>query len=196
MKKKSLIEHLSAIPEFRRKAGLRHPLGPVLLMVIMAKMSGFYSYRSIGDFIERHREALVSYFEPKKGRLPSFLTVRQVLMRLDYSLLYEAFYNWAIQYVNPESLISIDGKSIRSTLSNPVDAQQDFIALVSAYCTQRGEVVAAEAYHNAKESEVAVVKRLLKKLDLPGQTYTLDALHCKKNFSPNRGSKGTLSSSG
>lgn len=186
MEKRNLICYLQEIPEFRRRAGLRHPLSSVLLIVIMAKMSGCHSFRSMGDFVERHRVALAAYFQPKNDRLPSFLTIRKVLQGLDFRLLFDAFHQWAAQYIDPESLIHIDGKSIRSTVSNYDNAQPDFTALVSAYCSQSGQVIAAQAYQNATESEVNVGQNLLKQLNMSGQTYSFDALHCKKNASINR----------
>lgn len=181
MEKRNLICYLSEIPDFRRQAGLRHKLGPVLLMVIMAKMSGCHSFRSMGDFVHRHQRDLITYFKPRKDRLPSFLTIRKVLQGLDFRLLFDAFRNWSLQYLEPQSLISLDGKSIRSTVSDYDNAQQDFTALVSAYCSQSGRVIAAAAYQNAEQSEISVVQSLLAQLDLQGPTYSLDALHCKKN---------------
>jgi hypothetical protein len=52
----SLIHYLEQIPDFRKSGGLRHPLSIVLLIVIMAIMSGEYGYRAMERFIERHNE--------------------------------------------------------------------------------------------------------------------------------------------
>jgi len=47
----SLIHYLEQIPDCRNRGGLRHPLPLVLLIVIMAIMSGEYDYRGMERFI-------------------------------------------------------------------------------------------------------------------------------------------------
>jgi virulence-associated protein VapD len=56
-------------------------------------MSGYHGYRSIGDFITRNQKDLLAYLKPKKGRLPTFCTVRRVMQELDFNQLSGSFYN-------------------------------------------------------------------------------------------------------
>lgn len=80
----SLIHYLELIPDSRDKSGLRHPLPIVLIIIIMAIMSGYYGYRPIGRFIERHRLALIKLLSIPKSRVPSYSVIRRVMMTLDY----------------------------------------------------------------------------------------------------------------
>ncbi|WP_366511388.1 transposase family protein [Moorena sp. SIO4A1] len=57
---KSLIDYLKEIPDHRSPHGLRHPLWLVLLIIIMGMMSGYWGYRQLGRFVERHRTQLIS----------------------------------------------------------------------------------------------------------------------------------------
>ena len=57
---KSLIDYLKQIPEHRDPHGLRHPLWLVLLIIIMGMMSGYWGYRQLGRFVERHRRELIT----------------------------------------------------------------------------------------------------------------------------------------
>jgi DDE_Tnp_1-associated len=57
--KASLIEELKKVRDFRTKQGQRHPLWLVLLLVIMGTMSGCCGYRSLGDFVGRHKQPLI-----------------------------------------------------------------------------------------------------------------------------------------
>jgi hypothetical protein len=50
----------------------------------MSIMSGYIGYRAIGDFIVRNKTDLISTLKPRKGRLPSFDVIRQVLMHIDF----------------------------------------------------------------------------------------------------------------
>jgi hypothetical protein len=71
-------------------------------------------------------------------------------------------------------------KAIGGTVSNSNSINQDFISLVSVYCSKQKLVLCNAQVTNSKESEIPVIKQLIEALDLEGVTFTLDALHCQK----------------
>jgi len=187
MKTKSIIFYLSMITDKRRGAGRRHSQETILLIVLMAIMSGYYGYRAIGDFIERNRSDLLSYLQPKKNRLPTFFTVRRVLMNLDFEEFSQQFYAWAKNYIDiqPGEWVSIDGKAIGGTVKNQPNIYQDFVNLVSIFTSRQKMVLANAKVINSKESEIPVVRQLIETLHLKDVVFTLDALHCqKKQYKP------------
>jgi len=115
----SLIHYLEQIPDFRKSGGLRHPLSIVLLIVIMAIMSGEYGYRAMERFIERHRLALISELSIPKARVPSASVVRRVLLGLDYQEVEKQLNNWLKENVIiPKGEgVSGDGKALKNTVS-------------------------------------------------------------------------------
>lgn len=201
----NLFEALSQIEDFRQASGRRHPLPVVLLLVIMALMSGHTGYRAIGDFIDRHRAALLDQLHLTKDRLPSFSTVRRVLMGLDFAQLSEVFITWMRAQTPQEGsfdeagegsfdkaafqertipceAVSLDGKSIKATLRDYRKARQNFTALVSAFAHSQGLVLGSAAYQNKAHSEILLVQELIEALHLQGVVFTLDALHCQKKL--------------
>ena len=82
--------------------------------------------------------------------------------------------------------IAIDGKSIRSTVSDYSDSYQNFVSLVSLFCRKREQVLHVQRLENKKDYEGKIVEDLLEMLDLKDVVFTLDALHCKKNAKQNR----------
>lgn len=178
----TLIEALGEIPEFREASGLRHSLPCVLGCLLVSTLSGCTSWREHGDFVQRHQAALVDHLRPAKDRLPSYSTLRRVLLRLNFDALSTAFLRWARQHIPIEEgeWLSVDGKSLCGTATDVNDAQQNFTALVSLYAQKRGLVLQTQAYHNREQSEVHVVQALLAEVQLQGAGVTLDALHCKK----------------
>lgn len=78
----SLIAHLKQIPDFRTQP--RYPLWVILLLVIMGTMSGCQGYRALEDFVERHQRVLIELLELPYKRLPSFSTLRRIMVRLDF----------------------------------------------------------------------------------------------------------------
>lgn len=182
-KQKNLFETLSELSDHRRAQGRMHDLRFTLILVIMATMSGFFSLRAIGDFIEKNKADLIKTFKPNKDRLPSYLTVGRVLQHIDFNELNNAFYSWATNRIkiNEREWASIDGKAMRGTISDYSREQQRFISLVSIFSSKQKQVLSTGKINNKKESEIPKVKELITMLDLQGIIFTLDALHCQKD---------------
>ena len=87
--------------------------------------------------------------------------------------------------VEPGEWVAIDGKSIKGTVTEPGTAYQNFVSLVSVYSHQPGVVLAAQQFESKKSSELQVVQTILETLQLEGVVFTMDALHCQKNYSAN-----------
>lgn len=84
MMETNLVEELKKIKDFRIDEGKRHPLWLVLLIVIMGTMSGYLGYRALGDFVKRHEGALIQTLKLPKKRVPSYSTIRIVVMGIDF----------------------------------------------------------------------------------------------------------------
>ena len=110
------------------------------------------------------------------------------MLRLINTRFNQTFSQWALGYVTIEKddWLSVDGKSIKSTLENPNSAYQNFVSMVSVFSQKRGQVIKTATFENKKASEVPIVQELLETLDLKNVVFTLDALHCKKNFTRDR----------
>jgi hypothetical protein len=180
----NLVEHLCQIKDFRRKQGQRFLLSQILLIIILGIMSGRYGYREIASFAKANKKELAHKLKLKKSKIPSHVTIREVIKNIDFNSLNQTFSQWALGYVTIEKddWLSVDGKSIKSTLENPNSAYQNFVSMVSVFSQKRGQVIKTATFENKKASEVTIVQELLETLDLKDVVFTLDALHCKKNF--------------
>jgi hypothetical protein len=178
----NLLVHLQKVRDPRRLQGQRHELSTILLITIMSIMSGYIGYRAIGDFIAKNKTDLINTLKPKKGRLPSFDVIRQVLMHIDFKELSNQFYSWSKEHVNlsKNEWVSIDGKAIGGTYNGGSTINQHFISLVTLYCSKKKLVLGNAEVVNSKESEIPIVQQLIEALDLSGVIFTLDALHCQK----------------
>lgn len=83
MEKTTLQEQLKKLEDKRRGQGRRHSIDLVLMLAIMATMSGFFGYRAIGDFALRYKDELIEYLKQSKDRLPVYATVRRALKDID-----------------------------------------------------------------------------------------------------------------
>jgi len=184
----SLIECLSGVSDPRRLQGQRYSSVALLLIIIMAILRGKYGYREIGRFCKLNQSVLIDKFHFKTHRVPSHVSIRSFILSTDFISIGQAFYNWARTYVpiGQGEWISIDGKSIRSTVSDYSTSYQDFISLVSLFSSKREQILYVQKLEHKKGDEIKVVDELLEILDLKDVVFTLDALHCKKNSTHNR----------
>jgi len=184
MKNKSinLYERLLELEDFRRWQWLRHSLSLILIIVIMAVMSGYNWIRATWDFAKKHRKELIKIFKIKKKNVPSFQTISRVLLNIDFNKFADIFKKWASDYVkiNKKEWLSLDWKAIRWTVANPNNKFQKYTNLVSVFSNKKLQVLSAKKISSNKSSEIPIVRELIKELDLEDVTFTIDALHCQK----------------
>lgn len=194
----TLIECLSEVKDPRRLQGQRYKSVAMLLIIIMSMLRNKHGYREIGRFCELNQASLIEIFGFKNHKVPSHVSIRTFIMESDFSSIQKAFHKWAQSYVviQEGEWISIDGKCIRSTVSDCGNEYQNFVSLVSLFCRKREQVLHVEKLENKKGNEAGTVEQLLDVLDLKDVIFTLDALHCKKNAGQNRGRSKSLRSQG
>lgn len=194
----NLLDCLSEIKDFRRSQGQRYGKIAMLLIIIMSMLRNKYGYREIGRFCKCNEEALLETFGFTNGKVPSYVSIRTFILETDFVSIQAAFHKWARNYVPIEQgeWIQIDGKSIRSTLSDYATQYQNFVSLVSLFVSRREQILHVEKLENKKGNEAQLVENLLEVLDLKDVVFTLDALHCKKNSKQNRCQPKPLRSKG
>lgn len=174
----NLYRELSNLSDVRRDQGKRHKIELVIMLVILSIMNGHDGYHSIGDFINKNAEELIALFKPKKGRLPSFSTVRRVMKNINFDELCALFEKWAknnIQ-IKEKEWISLDGKSIKGTIS---DDEHKFVNIVSLFCIEKKQVFSMGKVDD-KSNEIPKVQELIEKFPVKRVIYRMDAMHCQK----------------
>lgn len=178
-----LIEKLKKVKDFRKPSGKRHPLWVVLLIIILGITQSHIGYRPLGDFARNNLGLLTKHLKLPQARVPSYSTIRRVLMGLDWSELLAIFNEWAREeYQDKEGLdwLAIDGKSLRSTVINYDDATQNFVMFASLFSQETGLVLHLERWENQDSSEVHQVQDMIEDTELTDKVFTLDALHSNR----------------
>jgi hypothetical protein len=150
----------------------------------MGTISGCKGYQALEDFGVRHYQAVSEKLGLTVTRLPSDTTFRRILQKLDFQALAIQFEQWANSTFDtePGEWIAIDGKSIKGTVTEAGTAYQNFIGLVSVYSSRQGIVLASQQFESKKSGELKVVQTMLEALHLKEVVFTMDALHCQKNY--------------
>ena len=178
-----LIEKLKKVKDFRQASGKRHQLWVVLLIIILGIMQSYIGYRPIGDFAKYNQALLTKYFKLPRVKIPSYSTIRRVLMELNWSELLDIFNEWAKEeYQDKQRLewIAVDGKSLRSTVINHDDATQNFVMFASFFSQETGIVLHLERWENKESSEVHQVQDMIRDTELTNKNFTPDTLHSNR----------------
>ena len=182
---KALGHYLDLIPDHRRKEGLMYPKVPLLIMIVLANMSGCYGYREIARFMKHNLEDFKQLYKLKHG-VPKHVSLRTFIQKLNFDELQNAFRLWSNQFVQYEhgDLFSIDGKGLNSTVKNCHDSDQNYKAMVSLFCEKTGIVADTELIETKKSHEGGAARAIIERLQGKGIIITMDALHCQKKLYP------------
>ncbi|MFK0297535.1 ISAs1 family transposase, partial [Streptomyces sp. NPDC090442] len=186
----ALVEILRGVPDPRRRAGLRWPLGLVLVMCVVAVLCGARSLRQIWHIArgwDEHTRAVLGMStcpETSDAAVPVPTTLGRILARIDGDALDDAIGGYftvaaADPLVLPEDTgdlcgqgLAVDGKAVRGAVRE--DGRQ--VHLLAAATHHLGLVVAQREV-GVKTNEIPGFVPLLRPLDLHGVIVTSDALH-------------------
>jgi hypothetical protein len=181
----AIQEAFTDLPDTRRGAGQRHEQSLCIALFTLAVCAGCGGFLSIGDWIESYRDDLIALFRPKKGRLPSYSTIRRVLLKLDYKS-YGACLARFFK-IEPEAgeTIALDGKALRGSYNRDTAATNTVahptIQLVTVYLVERGLVLTPQQI-DQKSNEIKALPAVIEEFAQKGVVFAFDALNTQKNL--------------
>ncbi len=114
MTQAAILEAFAALPDPRRGAGQRHAQALCLALFTLAVAAGNRGFLAIGDWLKSYEDELIQLFTPPKNRLPSYSTIRRVLVRMDYQRSSQCLVEFfGIEPIAGET-IALDGKVLRN----------------------------------------------------------------------------------
>jgi len=180
--KYNMLEFINSLEDPRRGQGMRHQLEDIMVIILMAILSGHQGLRGFARFAKANSAELTEILNLKHG-VPCYYTFRTIINGIEEQILADQFISWVKNYTSNESddFIALDGKSIRSTLQGGNTKLQNFVAVVNAFGHRSGLVYGMESYENGRSGEGQALRDLVKKLGLKDKVFTMDALHSQKN---------------
>ena len=181
-----ILEAFADLPDVRQASGKRHHMALCLALFTLAVTAGNRGFLSIGDWLRCYQRDLIDLFNPPKGRLPSYSTIRRVLLKLDYGQYSAALAQFfGIEPLAGETL-AVDGKVLRGSYQletdHPDSPPHPAILLVSAYLVERGLIL--EPYQvDRKTNEIKALPEFIEQLALKGVVIAFDAISTQKNLS-------------
>lgn len=182
----AIVAAFSDLPDTRRTAGQRHQQALCLALFTLAVAAGNRGFLAIGDWLQAHHDELVQLFQPPKGRLPSYSTIRRALLRLEYKVYAEGLARFFGIHPRPGETIATDGKVLRGSYEaisdDPSVDSHPAIMLVSAYIVERGLILAPHEVPS-KTNEITALPVFIEQLALKGVVFAFDAISTQKNGS-------------
>jgi hypothetical protein len=181
-----LISFLKALPDCRMRRGVRFPQWWMLLVAILAILSGQGSLLGMERFAKRHRKALNELLGTHVAKPPSDSTFRLLLAQLDVEGFEAMLQQWMAAQPGVtdtvESLVG-DGKTLRGSIDQTAAGAARFIAQVSLYSNSLGVAIAQSTYATDAGGEIAALRQLLDRVEIEGLLVQADALHANRPFS-------------
>jgi hypothetical protein len=171
---------LELLADPRRQASVKYPLPALIMIVLMAKMSGQPTFRGVAAFAERHEEKLKALFSIPSA--PKFTAFRHGLLQVDPHALAKLLGGW--EPPTAGAVVAADGKTVRSSVRDAEGAGRRAVDVLSVLDAATGRVLAAEGSSDGKKGEIRRLEAVLERLEGIA-ALTADALHCQKKRSPN-----------
>lgn len=177
-----VLAHFHELEDPRSSMNLRHPLPSVLVIALLAVLSGADGPTAIHLWAEARAEFLRTCLPLPHG-IPSRDVFRRVLMALDPVAFQQCFVAWLLELKRAatgesggpaeKSVLAIDGKTLRRSFdrSHGLGA----LHLVSVWLTQVG-ITLAQVATDEKSNEITAIPELLKLVDCSGAIITIDAM--------------------
>src|SRR6266404_273807 len=185
-----LLDYLREVPDHRRGQGRRFDLAGVLMVAILALLSGAHSYRSIHTFADIHFKRLREALGLSWRCAPSYSRIQTILQGVSKDALETAFrkYSAAVAAKLPEGFdyLACDGKALRGSFDHMEDTRAKELLSVFAAGTR---LILAHKEIQDKTNEIPAFQVLVKEIGLTGKLFTLDALHTQKNTSGDQGQR-------
>ena len=175
-----LAEVFAEMKDPRQAKGKRYELGLALTLIFLAILSGEDELRGIATWLQEQRWELGRRLGLRGGRVPSYGTVRRVLMGIDIDELEARLGQWAQEAMEQQGGeewpgIAIDGKTLRGSRMDEAPG----LHLLSAFSHQL-EIVLAQRAVGDKTNEIPEIRALLERLTLEGMLVTVDAMHTQR----------------
>jgi hypothetical protein len=179
----SLMQVLKAIPDPRKRRGIRYPKTSLLAILVVAVLSGVRSVEGIAQWARECTQDELARLGIRRnrrtGRLhaPSEPALRRFVQRIDADAVDRHLSQWLERLGCFDTAVAIDGKTLRGARRQ--DGTQ--VHLLSAVLHASG-ITIAQREVDSKSNEIPAAAPLLEPLDLAGRCVTADALHTQRNL--------------
>jgi predicted transposase YbfD/YdcC len=172
-----LAKYFKGIEDPRMDRKKLYPLDEVIVITVLAFLSGAEGWEDIAEFAKCKEEFLKKHLELKNG-LPQHDVYGRVFRRLDPEQLGICFMEWvqAMRIPVEREVFAVDGKTMRGSIDNFKCLKAAHI--VSVFATEN-RLALAQVKTDDKSNEITAIPEVLALVALKGAIVTIDAMGCQ-----------------
>jgi predicted transposase YbfD/YdcC len=174
----SVYGRLQTLTDLRKARGKRYSLTTVLMIVLLAKLSGANSPTEIGEWGVYHQFELEALLRVKPKRMPERSTYRRILAYQVYETEIERLVGEYNQASPRGTICALDGKALLG-MSKREDGTPEYA--LSVYDVSAGKTL-AQIEVGSKENEITKAPEVIGLAKIAGKVVTGDALHTQKRL--------------
>ena len=171
----TLHQAFRILPDPRVNRCKKHNLLDIIILSILAVLSGAESYDSIALFGKQNFAFLKQFLTLKNG-IPSHDTINRVFQVLNPPIFERCFISWAQGLKDSsimERIIAIDGKTIRG--SKDSFHHKSPLHSVHAWSVENG-ICLGQIECGEKTNEITIIPQVLDLIDIKGSIISIDAM--------------------
>jgi predicted transposase YbfD/YdcC len=174
----SIYDRLQSLTDLRKARGKRYSLTTVLMIVLLAKLSGANSPTEIAEWGIYHQSEIEALLRIKLKRMPERSTYRRILAYKVYETEVERLVGEYNQDGERGTICALDGKALLG-MSKREDGTPEYA--LSVYDVTAGKTMAQIEVGN-KENEITKAPEVIRLAKIAGKVVTGDALHTQKRL--------------
>jgi predicted transposase YbfD/YdcC len=156
----------------------RYSLTTLLMIVLMAKLSGADSPTAMAEWGNHHQDEVEAVLRITSKRMPERSTYRRLMAYKVYETEIERMVGEYNQSDKRGDICALDGKALLG-MSKREDGTSEYV--LSVYDVQAGKTIAQVGVGN-KENEITKAPEAIKLAKIAGKVVTGDALHTQKRL--------------
>ena len=176
--KGSVYERIQGLQDLRKARGKRYSLTTVLMVVILAKLSGADSPTAIAEWGVHHQSEIEELLQTKLKRMPERSTYRRILAYQVYEEEIERLVGVYNQTGERGDICALDGKALLG-MAKREDGTSEYA--LSVYDVKAGKTL-SQVEVGRKENEITKAPEAIKMAKIAGKVVTGDALHTQKRL--------------
>lgn len=176
--KGSVYERIQGLQDLRQARGKRYSLTTVLMIVILAKLSGADSPTAIAEWGMHHQSDIEELLQIKLKRMPERSTYRRILAYQVYEEEIERLVGEYNQTGERGDICALDGKALLG-MAKREDGTSEYA--LSVYDVKAGKTI-SQVEVGRKENEITKAPEAIKMAKIAGKVVTGDALHTQKRL--------------
>ena len=176
----SIFQHLEELTDPRTGWTLRHQFIDIVVIAIMAVLSGADDWNAIEAYGEAKQPWLAEFLKLPNG-VPSHDTFSRVISCIEPKQFAQCLQNWSTQIATMlgAKVIAIDGKTLRGSYDR--EDKQKALHMVSAWASSH-RLLLGQVKVDSKSNEITAIPKLLELIDIDGCIITIDAMGCQKEI--------------